>query len=701
VDGSGQSWLADSYYEDGATYDVGSAVAIADTTDDTLYQSGRSDPNSFSYEFTGLTKGVYFVRLHFAEVQGYLRDQRIFNITANGKLIGGPLDIYARKSAGNAAYTLTFDAVVTEDTLVLVFAKQNGAPMVAGIELMLYSYTGASSTTVGAINATDYQFTLTNGVEVDGDLAVAGAKTVTLVGVCPLGLNGNDVLHYVYISSGVGAAEAVLITGGTALAGVVGGTLQFTTVNVHTGAWTITSASEGIAESAVSLGTNGGTIQLPIGSYDLYATVYLLRTIKLVGCGRKSTLLTYIPVAGAMFAIGDGGGLATPEWGLLQDLSLYGPGTGTTAVGVALGGRGGATYLPAAWVGDYVGMERVDVRNFNIGVRFDYTSFNRLISCTVSGNHISVYSPGLGEGIEFHGSVVANSDIGIQMDGANAGMISFYGGSIDYNLVGITGTGVWINTFGTHYEAGGPFYDCTGASADVNVTGGYMVLVGNGAMAYMNRFEGVGYYKIKFRDIISEVAAAITLTDWLRVVTTTAASSVLVDGLTGLDTGAVITNLYTISGTVQVRLNMPSSTTIGGSPIGTALATYRTAGASDVAIDIKESSHVTSNSTRETHGVWKVGQDTASNGTRNFGVLDGNVAIWALTFDATIPTAHFSDGLTPGSVAFAGLGNYAWTGAILYCTDADTPAAPGAVATSVGDKAGAMVMYIRGAWRAY
>jgi hypothetical protein len=89
-----------------------------------------------------------------------------------------------------------------------------------------------------------------------GSLTAANPSTVTLAPV-PFGVNGTDTNHYVYISGGTGTAEAVLITGGTAVSGAATGTITFTPANNHTGAWTVSSASGGLAESLVLLAGNG------------------------------------------------------------------------------------------------------------------------------------------------------------------------------------------------------------------------------------------------------------------------------------------------------------------------------------------------------------------------------------------------------------------------------------------------------------
>jgi hypothetical protein len=88
-----------------------------------------------------------------------------------------------------------------------------------------------------------YTFTRTPG----GSLTAGITNSVTLT-PCPTGVNGTDTNHPVYISGGTGSAESVTITGGTCTSGASSGTILFTPANNHSGAWTVSSATQGQAE---------------------------------------------------------------------------------------------------------------------------------------------------------------------------------------------------------------------------------------------------------------------------------------------------------------------------------------------------------------------------------------------------------------------------------------------------------------------
>jgi hypothetical protein len=104
-----------------------------------------------------------------------------------------------------------------------------------------------------------------------GGNLIAGSNTITLQ-PCPIGVNGSDPNHYLYISGGTGTAESVLITGGGCVSGNASSTVTFTAANSHSGAWTVQSASGGIQEAICALPAAGGLVGAPI-SVTLYANV--------------------------------------------------------------------------------------------------------------------------------------------------------------------------------------------------------------------------------------------------------------------------------------------------------------------------------------------------------------------------------------------------------------------------------------------
>lgn len=141
----------------------------------------------------------------------------------------------------------------------------------------------------GSIQASHLTFTRTNGTDASPvtSLATAGVQSVTLTH-CPVGVAGDNTGHSVYISGGTGTAEAVLITGGTCTSGALSGTIFFTTANTHTGAWTITSATDGIQEAVYSM--SRPSVFVAPGTHVIYATITPVVGAEIFGAGWSSTL---------------------------------------------------------------------------------------------------------------------------------------------------------------------------------------------------------------------------------------------------------------------------------------------------------------------------------------------------------------------------------------------------------------------------
>lgn len=132
------------------------------------------------------------------------------------------------------------------------------------------------------VSATTYQFTdaqILSSADFNFPSQAPGGTLTMAVGAsptltpCPLGLNGADSNHYLYISGGVGSAEAVLVTGGTCTSGASTGTVTFTPANNHSGAWTITSATQGIQEAICYLPAADNVVRIPSTAVTLNANV--------------------------------------------------------------------------------------------------------------------------------------------------------------------------------------------------------------------------------------------------------------------------------------------------------------------------------------------------------------------------------------------------------------------------------------------
>ena len=113
------------------------------------------------------------------------------------------------------------------------------------------------------------------------------------MGGCPVGVAGADANHSLYISGGVGTAEAVLITGGTCTSGAASGTITFTPANTHSGTWNITSATGGIQEALSVAGAAGATINLPLGTTTMRSDLTVVTPSQLEGQGRGAVTFSF------------------------------------------------------------------------------------------------------------------------------------------------------------------------------------------------------------------------------------------------------------------------------------------------------------------------------------------------------------------------------------------------------------------------
>jgi len=123
-----------------------------------------------------------------------------------------------------------------------------------------------------------------------GSLAI-GNNSVTFTPV-PLGVNGSDLYHRLYIKNGTGTPEDCLIAGGAGVAGQTSGVIILNCANAHSGAWTVQSATAGVAEAVQAIATAGvgGVVELPSGTLQFYSAVVIrgIGTI-ITGQGSSST----------------------------------------------------------------------------------------------------------------------------------------------------------------------------------------------------------------------------------------------------------------------------------------------------------------------------------------------------------------------------------------------------------------------------
>lgn len=142
---------------------------------------------------------------------------------------------------------------------------------------------------IGYANVLDYNFP----AQAPGGSLTSNTQATVTLNPCPLGVNGTNVFYQVYISGGTGTAEVVTVTGGSCTgSGTNNGTIIFTPGNSHSGAWTISSATNGAAEAAWAV--PGGMIFFPGNTtYLFYGTLTLFppSTAQMMTCGGWDAVL--------------------------------------------------------------------------------------------------------------------------------------------------------------------------------------------------------------------------------------------------------------------------------------------------------------------------------------------------------------------------------------------------------------------------
>jgi non-lysosomal glucosylceramidase len=153
-DSLNRNWAPDQAYTTGGYgYVAGTGTeanvgnAIANTTDDVLYQSGRYG-GGLEYRFT-VPNGPWRVVLKFAEIYTFtVPGQRVFNVSIEGTPVLTNFDII---SAGGSAFTAvdrTFDVTVSDGVLNILFTTGTAdVPKINAIEILDASVVCSPTTT--------------------------------------------------------------------------------------------------------------------------------------------------------------------------------------------------------------------------------------------------------------------------------------------------------------------------------------------------------------------------------------------------------------------------------------------------------------------------------------------------------------------------------------------------------------------------
>ena len=129
TDSRGHIWSADRGFTGGTAFR--STAAVANTTDDPLYQSVRY--GNFGYSID-VPNGDYALKLYFADPTFTVAGKRKFDVFAEGAVVLNDFDL-AANGGGRAALVKTFNVHITDGKLSLFFENVIDQSMVSAIEL--------------------------------------------------------------------------------------------------------------------------------------------------------------------------------------------------------------------------------------------------------------------------------------------------------------------------------------------------------------------------------------------------------------------------------------------------------------------------------------------------------------------------------------------------------------------------------------
>jgi hypothetical protein len=224
-------------------------------------------------------------------------------------------------SANSAGVLVGTDNGSSEITLSGIQATAGLQTLRRNLYNTAYEFTGAAS-----LISSNYNFPTINP---SGSLAAAPGNVITLAPV-PLGINGTNTNHYVYIA-GTGTPEVCLITGGTAISGAPSGTIIITCAGTHSAGFTLQSATAGIQEAIWATGGHG-QVKVPPQAYTIYGKITVPGSyqVSLRGSGNYVTFLNTNGTTGD-WVVFDTGAAAGVDFGdmTVQDLNGVGHSSGS------------------------------------------------------------------------------------------------------------------------------------------------------------------------------------------------------------------------------------------------------------------------------------------------------------------------------------------------------------------------------------
>ncbi|MEW9533843.1 S8 family serine peptidase [Microbispora sp. NPDC049125] len=139
VDAAGDTWAADRKFTPGGYGYMGgdsqastSTEPVAGTTEQALYRSAREGMRE--YRFDNVPDGVYTIELGFAETRHKAPGKRVFDVSAEGRLLVQTLDV-AKTAGQNTAVSRQYTVKVTDGRLDVRFTPRTGDAIVNAIRI--------------------------------------------------------------------------------------------------------------------------------------------------------------------------------------------------------------------------------------------------------------------------------------------------------------------------------------------------------------------------------------------------------------------------------------------------------------------------------------------------------------------------------------------------------------------------------------
>lgn len=125
------------------SHSQGAGMSCSDFRTVEFFQPGWNDlwqrfaPLSFDVPYGPMNQTrTYTVRLHFAETEGALMGQRLFNVKIQGQLVLTNFDVVAEAGGPNLAVVKSFSGISAKAALTVELVPVAGATMISGLELI-------------------------------------------------------------------------------------------------------------------------------------------------------------------------------------------------------------------------------------------------------------------------------------------------------------------------------------------------------------------------------------------------------------------------------------------------------------------------------------------------------------------------------------------------------------------------------------